>query len=332
MLCHAARVVDWFDEATIDVEEALGFDVIVLYRLPISPALERLIDQAHRLGKPVIFDTDDLVFEPELTKWHRAVKNLSPGDQAQHLEGVRRYLMTLLACDTVTVATPLLAELAGKRGKRSFVHRNALGREMQELAGELYAERQTRAVGSNVVIGYGSGTATHEVDFLEAATALERVLKRFPQVELWIAGPLTLPASLERFGERVRRYPLTDWRGWFRLMARMDIALAPLEMDNVFCRAKSEIKFVEAGALGLPVIASKIDPFQDSMTEGKDGFLAENEGEWTQALTSLVQDPQFRMLVGAAARETVMRNYSPEARMADLAKLLPKLEQFRSNS
>jgi O-antigen biosynthesis protein len=331
-LGHEARVVDWFDEAKIDPEEALGFDVIILYRLPMSQALEGLIDRAHQSGKRVIFDTDDLVFEPELTKWHRAVKILSPGDQAHHLEGVRRYLVTLLACDAVTVATPALAELAGKRGKTAFVHRNSLGREMRELADELYAERRDRVVGSTVVLGYGSGTATHDIDFQEVAGALECVLEQFPGVELWIAGPLTLSGSLERFGERVRRYPLTDWRGWFRLMARIDIALAPLEMDNVFCRAKSEIKFVEAGALGLPVIASKIDPYLDSITNGKDGFLAENEGEWTQALSSLVQNPQLRSQVGAAARETVMRNYSPEVRMADLAKLLPRMGQGRSKS
>ena len=322
-----ARVVDWFDEANIKVEEALDCDFIVLYRLPMSPTLERLIKEARRLNKPVIFDSDDLVFEPELTAWHRAVKNLSPGDQVQHLDGVRRYLMTLLACDAVTVATPLLAELAGKRDKRALVHRNALGREMRALADELYARRPGRVVEPKVVIGYGSGTATHDVDFQEVTSALERVLERFPKTELWIAGPLTLPAPLERFGERVRRYPLTDWQGWFRLMARMDIVLAPLEMGNVFCRAKSEIKFVEAGALGLSVVASKIDPYQDSMTDGKDGFLAANEGEWTQALTSLIQTAQLREEVGAAARATVIRNYSPEARTADLAKLLSKLKQ-----
>jgi glycosyltransferase involved in cell wall biosynthesis len=327
-LGHEAVVVDWFEEAKIDVEAALGFDVIVLYRLPMSEALERLIKEAHRLGKPVIFDTDDLVFEPELTVWHRAVKSLSPGDQAQHLEGVRRYLLTLLACDAVTVATPLLADLAGKRGQRAFVHHNALGCEMRELADALCAQRQDRVVvESKVVIGYGSGTATHDADFGEVAAALEHVLERFPETELWTTGPLSLPASLQRFGDQVQRYPLSDWQTWFGLMARMDIALAPLEMGNVFCRAKSEIKFVEAGALGLPVVASKIDPFQDSITNGKDGFLAANDAEWTEALTALIQDPQLRAQIGAAARETVMRNYSPEARTADLAKLLPRLER-----
>lgn len=326
-LGRETALVDWFDEAKIDVESALRFDVIVLYRLPMSQSIERLIKLARESGKPVIFDTDDLIFEPELTAWQRAVQNLSASDQAQHLEGVRRYLTTLLACDAVTVATPALSELARQRGRRTFVHRNSLGREMRELADELCAERRNPAAGSKVVIGYGSGTATHDVDFGEAAPALEKVLARFPETELWIAGPLTLPASLVQLGERVRRFPLTNWQNWFRSMARMDIALAPLELGNIFCRAKSEIKFVEAGALGLPVVASKIDPYENSITNGQDGFLATNESEWIESLTALVQNPQLRAQIGAAARATVMRNYSPEARTADLAKLLPELER-----
>ena len=107
----------------------------------------------------------------------------------------------------------------------------------------------------------------------------------------------------------------------------MDIALAPLEMNNVFCRAKSEIKFVEAGALGLPVVASNIDPYRDSMSEGRNGFLASDEKGWTQALTALIQDSQLRTELGEAARQTVMRSYSPRARTIDLSNLLAALEQ-----
>ena len=326
-LGNDAIVVDWFDETKIDPAQALIYDVIVLYRLPMSPALERLVSQARALGKPVIFDTDDLIFEPELTQWHRAVRTLSPADQVQHLEGVRRYLVTLLASDVVTVATPFLAEFAEKRGKAAFVHRNALGNEMLELAGELYRGRSSRAVEPKVVIGYGSGTATHDVDFVEAIASLVTVLEQFSQVELWIAGPLNLPLTLDRFANRVRRYPLTNWQDWFRLMARMDIVLAPLEAGNVFCRAKSEIKFVEAGAIGLPVVASNVDPYGDSMSSGRDGFLAANENEWAQALSRLIQDPQLRINIGHAARKSVLKSYSPRTRTADLANLLTQLEQ-----
>jgi len=326
-LGHEAEVVDWFDPAKINPAQALTYDVIVLYRLPMCPTLEFLIDQARQSGKPVIFDTDDLVFEPELVAWHRAVTKLSPSEQVQHLDGVRGYLMTLLACDAVTVATPPLAELAAKRGKHVFMHRNALGNEMQELADQLYEQRQSRPVNSKIIVGYGSGTATHEIDFLEAARALETVLERYPLVELWIVGPLELPPRLQCFGARVRRYPLGSWQDWFRLMSKMDLVLAPLELENIFCRAKSEIKFVEAGALGLPVVASGIDPYRDSITHGKDGFLAATEQEWIEALCSLIQEPELGARVGQAARETVMQKYSPRARTTDLSNLLGRLEQ-----
>jgi glycosyltransferase involved in cell wall biosynthesis len=330
-LGHEAAVVNWFDSTRIDPAQALACDMIVLYRLAMSPPLASLIDQLRQSEKPVIFDTDDLVFEPDLVAWHRAVKKLGPKEQVQHLDGVRCYLMTLLACDAVTVATPPLAELAAKRGKPAFVHRNALGNEMQQLAGKLYEQRKSRSDNSRIIVGYGSGTATHEIDFLETAGALETILGRYPQVELWIVGPLELPSALQRFGARVRRYPLSSWQDWFRLMAKMDLVLAPLELDNIFCRAKSEIKFVEAGAIGLPVVATDIDPYRDAITHGKDGFLAATGQEWTQALSRLIEAPRLRAGMGRAARETVMQKYGPSARTRELAGLLDRLDQTLSH-
>jgi glycosyltransferase involved in cell wall biosynthesis len=324
-LGHEARVAEWFEETSIDIDEALRSDVIFLYRLAMSPPLRRLIDRAHELHKPVIFDTDDLIFEPDLIEQHRAVRNLTPSDQIQHAEGVRRYLETLQACDTVVTATPLLAEFARRRGKPAYVHRNSLGQEMLAHANRLFSQRRQQPRRDQVVIGYGSGTPTHDVDFQEATAALITVLDRFRHAQLWIAGPLTIASELERFGTRVRRFPLTDWRAWFELAAKMDIAIAPLEQNNVFSRAKSEIKFVEAGALGVPLVASKSDPFRDSITEGEDGLLATGEMEWTRALTSLIEQPERRARIGERAREMVLQRHSPAARTHDLANLLPQL-------
>ena len=320
-----ARVAEWFQETSIDIDEALRSDVIFLYRLEMSQPLRRLINRAHELHKPIIFDTDDLIFEPDLIEQHRAVRNLTPSDQIQHAKGVRRYLETLEASDTVVTATPLLAEFARRRGKPAYVHRNSLGREMIAHADRLLAQRRQRLRRDEVVIGYGSGTPTHDVDFEEATAALITVLNRFHHVQLWIAGPLTVPPELQRFETRVRRFPLTDWRGWFELVGKMDIALAPLEQNNLFSRAKSEIKFVEAGILGVPLVASNSDPFRDSMTQSEDGLLAADEVEWTQALASLIEQPERRARIGERAREMVLQRHSPAARTRDLAFLLPQL-------
>lgn len=318
ILGYAARVVEWFTEAAIEPEAALACDVIVLYRLGMCSSLRGLIEKAKSLSKTVIFDTDDLIFEPELTKWHRGVARLSPDDQVQHQKGVESYLETLLACDATMTATPLLAEFALKSGRPAFVHRNALGKDMLACAEQLRSAPRSEG---RIVIGYGSGTPTHDVDFEAAAPALARILERYPEVELWIAGPL----EHQDLGERVRRFPLTDWRGWFELMAQMDIVLAPLEEGNVFCRAKSEIKFIEAGALGLPVVASRIDPFEQVIAEGEDGLLASTPEEWEEALSRLIERPDLRQEIGEAARRKVMESYSPAVRARELAELMPVL-------
>jgi len=331
-LGQEARVVDWFDETRIDPASAVGYDAVVLYRLPMSAPLSQVIKAARTAGVPAILDTDDLIFEPELVYQQRAVAQLSTREQAQHVEGVGRYLQTLQACDAVTTATPFLAELVRRRGKQVFVHRNALGNEMLAAANRLQAKRSARVPSERVVIGYGSGTATHDTDFSEAAPALRTILDQFPATELWLVGPVAISSELEAFGTRVRRFPLTDWQGWFERAGQFDIALGPLEMENVFCRAKSEIKFVEAGALGVPLVASRTEPFTEVLAPGENGLLASNKEEWTEALRSLVENPGRRTQIGKSARASVLRRYAPEIRAAELAQLLPRLLGAREDN
>ena len=358
LLAHgiSAAVEEWYDPRGIDARRELPASALVLQRVPFTPALGELIDRMQAAGRPAIFDVDDLVFEPQLAPWHRGVANLPPSEQALYVEGVERYLATLERCDHVLTASPLLAELAQRHGITAHVHRNALGEEMMAWAGELFGLRHAAAgaqasrlhssaatdaqpeagrrgrlrSGERLVLGYGSGTPTHDVDFAEAAPGVLDILTRYPHAELWIAGPMQLPAEFGAFGARVRRFPLLPWREWFELAAQIDINLAPLELNNIFCRAKSEIKFVEAAALGVPTVASRIDPFAAAITHGKDGFLAGGTPEWIEHLDRLAADAELRRCIGEAARATVIERYSPQARAADLAQLLPGLLKTRA--
>jgi O-antigen biosynthesis protein len=337
-----ATVEEWYEPDQIDSRRPLPGQLLALQRVAFTPALGELIDRMHAAGRPVIFDVDDLVFEPQLAAWHRGAATLPPNEQELYAEGVRRYLATLERCDHVLTASPLLAELAARHGIAAHVHRNALGEEMLAWANNLYEVRRRpqgrgeagftiaedngdRNGSARLVLGYGSGTPTHDVDFAEAAAAVIDILIRYPYAELWVAGPMRLPAELSGFGERVRRFPLLAWRDWFALAAQIDINLAPLEMGNLFCRAKSEIKFVEAAALGIPTVASRIDPFTAAITHGENGLLAANPAEWMEQLARLAADAELRRRMGEAARRSMLERYSPQTRAADLGKLLPEL-------
>ena len=69
----AAAVEDWYDPREIDSRRELPVRALVLQRVAFTPALGELIDRMHAAGRPVIFDVDDLVFEPQLAPWHRGV-------------------------------------------------------------------------------------------------------------------------------------------------------------------------------------------------------------------------------------------------------------------
>ena len=324
-LGYSATVQEWFEPGRKNIREILLYDLIVLHRVALDLELEQLIREARHLNKKVVFDVDDLVFEPSLTEWHRGVALLPEEQKGAYHDGVLRYLATLEASDYVITATPFLAELVQRRGKVVFVHRNALGSEMKDLSDQLIKARKEKPPNRRVIIGYGSGTPTHDLDFQEAVPALIHVMSRYPQVELWVVGPVQLPREFGIFGQRVRSFALRDWKGWFEIASRFDVNLAPLEMGNLFCRAKSEIKFAEAAALGIPTVASRLDSFEYAISQGENGFLAGDVVEWLEALEALVTDPVLREEVGQKARVRVEEGYFPEIRAQGLKPILEKI-------
>ncbi len=311
--------------------EALTYDVLYLYRLAYSPTIESLIEQARGQGIPVVFDTDDLVFEPDLVCYVDPVKAMSDEEAALYYEGVWRYRRTLLASDAVITSTEYLAERVRALGKPVFVHRNGLSNWMTTAADRLLQSSEVQPSDKRIVIGYGSGTATHRKDLAEAARGLAHVLARYPQVELHIVGdlhpgdPLALPDELLPFTNRIHHRPAVAWHDWPAVQSRFDINLAPLETDNPFCDAKSEIKYTEAAIVGVPTVASRTGAFEFAIRDGETGFLAATPDEWAAKLEQLIGDSALRHRMGEAARADVLARYTSKTMGAQLVQTLTNI-------
>jgi hypothetical protein len=99
-----------------------------------------------------------------------------------------------------------------------------------------------------------------------------------------------------------------------------DIGIMPLA-DGVFERGKCGYKLIQYMACGLPVVASAVGANREIVRHGIDGFLAETEEEWRDALRTLAADPALRARMGAAGRRRVEEAYSLQVagpRMADI--------------
>jgi glycosyltransferase involved in cell wall biosynthesis len=269
----------------------------------------RLVDQVQRRGGRVILDVDDLVFDEDAFRWIDSPDFADPVRVRLYRENMRRNRATLDHSDFVLTSTSYLAERVLERGKPAWVHRNGFSLEMLSLSDQVAA--RPRSSGQRVVVGYASGTPTHDRDFALVRPALQQVLEKCAWVELWLIGRLEAGNDWGAAADRVRRIPFVPWRELPGLLGMLDINLAPLRLDNPFSQSKSEIKFMEAAMVGVPTIASPTDAFSSAIRSGENGLLAESTQEWLEGLLWLAGETTKREKLGAAAREDVLGRYAP---------------------
>jgi len=302
-------------QGDVDLAGAVdAYAVFVLHRVAYDAEVERFLDAAKRAGKPVLFDTDDWVFDLAAATYVAALADMSPDDQALYREGLTRYRATLGRCDGVLVSTEPLRERAAELVANVYVAGNVASREMVELSQLARETRDVvaaqRATTGEVVLGYFSGTPTHKRDFAEAVPALVQVMDVHPRVRLLLVGHIAAPAELRRFGARISHLPLVPWQRLPGIMADVDVNLAPLEPDNVFTECKSAIKYLEAALLGVPTVASPLPDFRRMVEHGRNGLLAATDAEWRDALTRLVESPPLRAEIGARARADATQRHT----------------------
>ena len=152
-------------------------------------------------------------------------------------------------------------------------------------------------------------------------------MEKYPQTRLFIGGPLVLDEKFhKRFFFRITRCPFVPREENFQNIANLDINLAPLEINNPFCMAKSELKFFEAGLVATPTVAVATQSYQEAIIDGVDGFLAANQNQWLEKMERLVLDENLRKKMGEKAREKVLQKYTTQN--TDNPKFIQWLKSF----
>ncbi|MFN7888618.1 MAG: hypothetical protein ACK5OR_07495, partial [Betaproteobacteria bacterium] len=135
MLGHSVAV-NPFSELPLLVSESRRPGVVVLFRAPYDAAfgVEAFFEYARRNGILVVFDIDDLVFDPAVVDQVDAFHGLSADERARYLDGVHKYRRMLLECDRATVTTEYLANEVRRLGRPVSIVRNSINAEQLEAA------------------------------------------------------------------------------------------------------------------------------------------------------------------------------------------------------
>jgi O-antigen biosynthesis protein len=303
------------------------YKVFILHRVPCDENIEEFISEVKDKGKCTIFDTDDLVFNPDLDPIYiNPLSDMSEMEKEKYYNDLIKYRRTLLLSDYVVVSTDYLKKEAELLHPKVFVNRNSVSNLMVETAEKVKCKKNLSSRES-VIVGYMSGTPTHNKDFVECKSALLSLLSENPNVFLKIIGYLDLSDDFKKFEKQIIRVPLVPWQDLPSNIQTFDINLAPLEMNNPFTQSKSELKFMESGLLAVPTIASEVGGFTSAIKDGENGFLANTSEEWYSKLKALVTTPDLRAKIGNNAQDTILNDYTSLARKRNLEAILNNVER-----
>jgi GT2 family glycosyltransferase/glycosyltransferase involved in cell wall biosynthesis len=251
-------------------------DIVWLERNAISPgAAAEAIVRRERYGSKIVVDLDDdLLHEEGL-----------PDQFARYVPTMRQLVGI---ADLVTVSTPFLATVVAEWSDRVEVLENQLD---ESLWGPLNPEGTPRKAADRSLDILYMGTATHADDLELLREPLERLRREHStSVRLHVVGGRR-PGPDEWF-DRIhvpddsKEYPA--FVKWLRSIGvRFDFAVAPL-VDSEFTRSKSDLKFLEYAALGLPAIFSDRPAYRATVTDGVDGHLVgDDSDDWLRSLQNM---------------------------------------------
>lgn len=310
-LGESVRVIS---EQELESLTSLPNNVKVLYLLRCSMDLsvvDTLIGQQGHRKALLIYDVDDVIFDPEVynPKFVSALRKTTKAHR-EFLTGVKLKASRALihSADHVVVSTVGIANFARAINTNIRVVGNSPLPWMNALPLKTRSEGKLKLV-------YASGSDSHDADFRSVWETVKEALLRDREVELYLLGhsPIRkreVPKSIRN--QVVFRAPV-EHSALIQELARYDVNLAPIELDNPFVAGKSNLKAQHAALAGIPTIATRFGEFETTIESGSDGLLAGTQEEWSLALSSikdanyraqLAREAQVRILMGRQSAET----------------------------
>lgn len=288
----------------LDIKDVKYYRGFVFFRCPITDTVREFIKAAKAENKTVFYDIDDLVIDQKYTDTIKYLKTMSKEELELYNDGVNRMRETLEMCDCAITTTERLAEELKNYVGDVYVNRNVASEKMVKLS--LNAMKEVKRDEDKVVMSYLSGSITHNDDFKMILPVVQRLMKEHDNLYLKVVGLLDVPEELKEFENRLLRAPFVSWQELPKIIASIDINLAPIE-ESIFNEAKSENKWTEASLCKTITVASNFGAFKTCVRDGIDGVLCSNTDEWYEKLNKVISDKEYRNRIAEEAFNQVIK-------------------------
>lgn len=227
-------------------------------------------------------------------------------------------LNTKCYADSHSQAAFLASQGIGASGEISVLGKGSLGGvDLTQFNPDVWRAQRVKIV-EEMKIPSGAkiityiGRVTNDKGISELVTAFRQLIIRGMDVYLLLVGPFEperdpLPDEIE---EQIRQEPRIKVVGYSTEPERY------LSISDVFCLPSYREGFgnvvIEAAAMGVPAVATRIVGLVDSVVDGETGILVppRDVEALTEALFRMLSDESLRMRMGRAAQERARSLYN----------------------
>lgn len=262
-------------------------DTIVVQR-QIRDELLDALERHQRYSRALrVYEIDDLITNIPRQSAHR-------DDFAA--DTYKRLRKAVGLCDRMVVSTDALADAYKDLSSDIRVVPNYL--ERSRWAGLAPGRRAT----GRPRVGWAGGSS-HQGDLRVVADVVRELAR---EVDWVFFG--SIPPELQKYA--VEHHAPVAFEHYHKMLATLDLhlAIAPLE-QNAFNEAKSNLRLLEFGVLGYPVVCTDIEPYRSGLpvTRVKNRYK-----DWVAAIRAHVRDPGAAAREGDVLREQVLRDWMLE--------------------
>lgn len=276
------------------LDELREYEVVVVQR-QVSPGNLKAMHMMKEAGLKLVYDLDDDMWNlPASNPAQRAFKQVEEG-----------FALCAKEADVITVST---------KGLRGAVRTSMPNLKQEVLVTPnamdfcWFSPSALSKDDGEVRVGW-AGSNTHAGDLYEAWNVLSGLWEKHKNLRFDFVG-MAAPDKLKG-RERVQARPWVPVGEFPNRFASWswDIAMAPLA-QNRFNRSKSCIKMLEAAAVGIPCLASDVQPYQEFCALGRlEWLLCKSERDWRVKLDRLIVDGDYRRMLGAQMKETAEKYF-----------------------
>lgn len=281
------------------VMPTLGDYKIVVIQQMCGKGWEQLVGMLQERGVIVVWETDDYVHGIQHMKGEHDYYEQFDKKTLGEMERMMK------KCDAVIASTEWIAGNYSHFNKNAYICQNGIDPARYNLT---IPSRPT------INIGWAGGTGHNKVVvpwFQEAA----KVMRQFDHTCFVSIGQNFAMAFEKWFGPvRSLTVPWAAIEQYPGAMTLFDIALAPGGSGG-FWRGKSDLRWLEAAALGIPIIANPM--IYPEIEHGVTGLTARSPAEAGSLMKALVQDGSLRKKIGDQAKEFVLDNRTISHMAAD---------------